>query len=187
MKITRILPVLTGALLALMWTSCDDGKTYAELLLDEDHYVNNFLADQQVVQEIPADTVFIYGENAPYYRLDEDGMLYMQVLDPGTKGNKVVADQQIYFRYTKYNLAAYRDGELPDGEGNNLTLSPAWFRYGNFQMVSSSAWGAGIQMPLHYLPIDCKVNIVIKSQYGESATQAYVIPYLYTLTYHVRE
>ncbi len=187
MKISRILPLLLGALIALMSTACDDGKTYAELLTDEDHYVNNFLADHQVVLQVPADTVFECGADAPYYRLDDDGMLYMQVLEPGTKGYRVQSDQQIYFRYTKYDLSAYSNGKLPLGEGNNLTLGPAWFRYGNYQMTSSATWGAGIQMPLAYLPIDCKVNIVIKSTYGESANQAYVIPYLYTLTYHVRE
>ena len=188
MKIYRILPLLLSAIAALLTTTaCDDSQTYAELLTDEAHYVNNFLADHQVVLEVPADTVFITGPDAPYYRLDEDGMLYMQVLEPGTPGNRVEADQQIYFRYTKYNLALYADGKLPQGTGNNLTLGPAWFRYGNYQMVSSQTWGAGIQMPLSYLPIDCKVNLIVKSTYGEYDNQAYVIPYLYTLTYHVRE
>lgn len=188
MKILRIFSLLFIAMITLLCTTaCNDGKTYAELLTDEDHYVNNFLADHRVVLSVPSDTVFDYGPDAPYYRLEEDGMLYMQVLEPGTPGNRVENDQQIYFRYTKYDLTLYSGGQLPQGTGNNYTLGPAWFRYGNYQMVSSQTWGAGIQMPLAYLPIDCKVNLVVKSTYGESDNQVNVIPYLYELTYHVRE
>ena len=62
-----------AAVAMVTFTSCNDGKTYAELLESEDHYVNNFLADNIVFNEIPADTVFETGENAPYYRLDEEG------------------------------------------------------------------------------------------------------------------
>ncbi len=164
-------------------SSCDDGKTYAELLTEENQYVNNFLADQTVINSIPEDSVFISGPDAPYYRLDEDGQMYMQVLKPGTKDNKVKDDEQIYFRYTRYALKYYSNGELPTGVGNNTSLGSAWFRYNNFQLVSSYQWGSGIQTPLKFLPIDCEVNIVIKSQYGPVQENADVQPYLYRLTY----
>ena len=112
---------------AMAMTSCSDGKSYAQLLNEEDMYTNNFLADQHVELAIPADTVFEVGPNAPYYRLDDDGMLYMQVPKAGTKDNRVEDDEQIYFRYTRHPLALYSNGELPTGEGNNISLSPAWF------------------------------------------------------------
>ena len=166
--------------------ACDDSKSYAELLSEEDMYVNNYLADNTVVLDIPEDTVFVCGPDAPYYRLDEDGMLYMRVLNPGTPGNRVEYNEQIYFRYTRYPLALY-DGELTGGEGNNLTLNPCKFRYGNFQIESSYSWGYGVQMPLSLLPVDCEVMLVIKSQMGPSNEQANVLPYLYTLTYERRQ
>ena len=72
--------------------------------------------------DIPADTVFEVGPDAPYYRLDEDGQLYMQVLNAGTPGYKVQYNEQIYFRYTRYALEAYKDGKLPQGTGNNLSF-----------------------------------------------------------------
>jgi len=168
-------------------TSCSDGKSYAQLLNEEDMYTNNFLADQHVELAIPADTVFEVGPNAPYYRLDDDGMLYMQVLKAGTKDNRVEDDEQIYFRYTRYPLALYSNGELPTGEGNNISLSPAWFRYNNFQIQTSYQWGQGVQMPLRYLPVDCEVNIVIKSQMGITDESANVQPYLWKLTYERRQ
>ena len=81
MKILRNIALAAISLAALAFTACDDTKSYAELLTDETHYVNAYLANQRVVASIPADTVFETGPDAPYYRLDEDGNLYMQVLD----------------------------------------------------------------------------------------------------------
>lgn len=175
--------MLAVAGLAVTMGACSDDESYAGLLSTENKAVNNFLADHRVELSVPADTVFETGEDAPYYRLDEDGQLYMQVLDAGTKGNMVEDDEQIYFRYVRYALESYEDGVLPEGSGNSLTLVACWFRYNNYRIQGSYQWGTGIQEPLKYLPIDCKVNIVIKSQAGFVDEQTDVLPYLYTLTY----
>lgn len=181
MKISRLFIPLAAVGLAL--ASCDSSVSYAELLQSENQSVNNFLADQRVELSIPADTVFEYGADAPYYRLDEDGQLYMQVLEPGTPGNMVSDDEQIYFRYIRYALESYSDGELPTGAGNALTLIACWFRYNNFRIQGSYQWGTGIQVPLKYLPVDCKVNLVVKSQQGFVDEQTNVTPFLYAITY----
>lgn len=185
MKIRHYISLMVTAL--AVFTSCDEGKSYAELLNEEDMYVNNFLADNKVELSIPADTVFRYGADAPYYRLDEDGTMYMQVLEPGTKGNMVRSNEQVYFRYTRYALSGYKNGKLPDGQGNNLTLGPCWFRYNNYQIQASYTWGYGVQYPLSLLPLDAKVNIVIKSQMGPTNEQSDVQPYLWQLTYERRQ
>lgn len=187
MKTLHFFGAIVLAIAGLTATSCSEGKSYAELLNEENMYTNNFLADQIVVLDIPADTVFQVGTRAPYYRLDKDGNMYMQVLNAGTPGNRVTDDEQIYFRYTRYRLADYKDGKLPNGSGNNISLSPAWFRYNNFQINNSYQWGQGIQIPLLYLPIDCEVNIVIKSQMGPVNENTNVQPYLWRLTYERRK
>ena len=175
---------IVAAVFALAFlASCEDGKSYAELLNEQDRAVNNFLADQRVINYVPADTVFETGPDAPYYRLDDDGTMYMQLLNPGTKGNKVKTDELIYFRYTRWALAYYADGQLPTGVGNNTSLNSAWFRYQNFQLASSAQWGSGIQYPLSLLPVDCEVNIIIKASYGPTTELSDVRPYLYRLTY----
>lgn len=175
--------LFAALILACGASSCSDDKTYAELLTEEAHYVNNFLADQRVVNYVPEDTVFETGPDAPYYRLDDDGTMYMQVLNAGTKGNRAKADELIYFRYTRWALSYYADGELPTGVGNNTSLNSAWFRYQNLSLASSAQWGSGIQYPLELLPIDCEVNIIIKAAYGPTQELAEVQPYLYRLTY----
>lgn len=171
-------------------TACNDGKSYAELLTDESHSINRFLADQVVINSIPEDTIFEVGEKAPYYRLDDEGNFYMQVLNAGTDepGNRAVKDQEIYFRTTRYNLHYYKDGELIPGDGNAIDVAAGnyFFRFENFQIQSSSQWGSGLQQPLYYLPIDCEVNLVVKSQFGMSNEVANVIPYLYNIRYYKR-
>lgn len=189
--IKRIIPVMLLAFTAAATlNSCNDSKSYAELLTQENHYVNNFLADQRVDNTIPTDTNFVFetGPKAPYYRLDEDGNIYMQVVNPGTKGNYAKDDQIIYFRYTRYPLSSYK-GVLTDGDGNenDMSYSSTWFRFENYTLQSSYQWGVGIQMPLKFLPIDCEVNIVIKSQYGWYSETTYVIPFLYSLRYYPQQ
>lgn len=164
--------------------SCGDDRSYAKLLNTENANVNRFLADQHVINEVPADSVFEWGADAPYYRLDEDGMLYMQVIDPGTPDNMVKQDEQIYFRFTRYNIASYDDGEFSVSEGNDDVLNGNLsFRYNNYRVSSSYDFGPGIQKPLSYLPVDCVVNIVIKSQWGMPGEMSYVTPYLYNIRY----
>lgn len=189
-KTLRNIAVAALALVGVAFASCSDTKSYAELLNDETMYVNAFLANQCVVAEVPADTVFKsvkeFGDDAPYYRLDEDGYLYMQVIDPGTPGNKVESDELIYFRFTRYSLYRYSGGELTNGVGNetDLSFTNTSFRYGNYQLQSSSQWGSGIQYPLSMLPVDCEINLIIKSQYGLTDEIAQVVPYLYHLRYY---
>lgn len=179
MRILRNIAAIVGCV--LMFASCDDDVSYAELLNQENYAVNNFLADQVVYLDIPADTVFEVGPDAPYYRLDEDGQLYMQVIDAGTPGNKVRNNEKIYYRYKRWNLEYYKDGTLPQGTGNMLSLSPAYFLYGNSNSIY--LYGSGIQAPLEFLPIDCEVNLVVKSTVGMQTDQTDVIPYLYKLVY----
>ncbi len=185
-RIPGFIAILAMAVMTV-FTSCKDTKSYAELLNDETQKVNNFLADQRVDNTIPTDTNFVFetGPNAPYYRLDEDGNIYMQVLNPGTKGLYAKPEQIVYFRFTRYNLNLYNNGVLPSGDGNegDLTSGNAWFRFGNYTLESSYRWGSGLQMPLQFLPIDCEVNIVIKSQYGFYSETVLVIPFLYSVRY----
>lgn len=179
--------VMALAAMAIVLTSCDDRKSYAELLGDENKHANEFLANQRVVGYEQRDSTFQFevGPDAPYYQLDEDGNMFMQVLNAGTEGNRAKYDQLIYFRFMRYNLNQYKDGKLPAGSGNDLVManSSASFKFSNMSYTSSYEWGYGIQMPLVYLPIDCEVNILIKSQYGLNSEIAAVVPYLYNVRY----
>lgn len=173
--------VATGV--GLLISSCNDGKSYAELLTDESKAVNTFLANQNVVLDIPEDNAFEVGPDAPFYRMDEEGNVYMQVLSLGNPEMMAEDDDLIYFRFTRSSLYSYdaADGTFTDGWGNSedLSVGSASFRYNNYSLSSSSQWGAGIQVPLGYLGMYCRVNLIIKSQYGLSTEIANVVPFYY--------
>jgi len=176
------------AAIGVSTTSCSDTQSYAELLTDETKAVNCFLANQRVVNEVPADSIFEEGPDAPYYRMDEDGNVYMQVIKAGNTKEKAKYDQRVYFRFMRYNLNTYANtGIMPEGDGNaeNMNMASTYFNFGNYSLPNTSNYGAGLQLPLNYLGTDSEVNLVIKSQYGLSSEISYVIPYLYSVRYFI--
>lgn len=185
-RISRLAALLAGvvALIASL-SSCEEGKSYAELLNDENKAVNRFLADQRVVDHIPADSIFEVGEDAPYYCLDTENSIYMQVLDYGD-GEKAVEGQKVYFRYRRYPIDVYF-GEIQEGawsgNANNITSTPTWFKYDDYTDQETYQWGTGIQQPLHFLNLNCHVRLVVKSQYGNVSDLSSVVPYLYEIRY----
>lgn len=166
-------------------TGCNDSKSYAELLTDETKAINVFLSNQNVILDLPADGNLLAGEDAPYYRLDEDGNVFMQIIERG-QAPDIPNDAQVYFRFTRYSLSEYAvTGTMPAGQGNadDLDMGNSSFRYNNTSLSSSTQWGTGIQMPLKYVGYYGRVNLVVKSQYGLTSEISQVIPYLYDITY----
>ena len=188
MKIGRIFTMLCSvvalSLCCAVVTSCDEQKSYAELLDEENAAVDKFLKTQTVVNKIPADSIFEVGEDAPYYKLDEDGYVYMQVLMNGDEG-KAKYNELIFFRYSRINLLTWSEGgtQLPDGNDNDLSKAYS-FNFQNTNLDSSNQYGAGIQLPLNYLEMPCKVNLLIKSKAGSMNDLTSVTPYLYTVRYY---
>ncbi len=181
---------LMAAIVGFILPSCNDGKSYSELLNDETKSVNAFLARQHVITSIPSDSVFEVGPDAPYYQLDEEASVYMQVLSSGDTSERVKDDQLVYFYFTRFNLHAFaQSGSLDDTDGwgnsDDLAVGSASFRFNNYSLSTSSQWGSALQMPLQFptLGLGCEVNLVVKSQYGLTSEIAQVIPFLYNVRY----
>jgi hypothetical protein len=175
------------ALMALMvMSSCKDNESYADLLNSERQATNAYLANCRVVNQIPADTVFEVGKDAPYYRIDPEGRVYMQVLKASDrKTDKAKTSEKIYFRYMRYNLIYWYKYNEMIGSGNEQDMQAAttYFQYNDFSLTISSQWGYGIQLPLTFLGVDSEVNLIIKSQYGWANEISNVQPYLYHVRY----
>ncbi|MDE5625251.1 MAG: DUF4827 domain-containing protein [Muribaculaceae bacterium] len=185
MNLRKFLTFAISAAFLLAFSSCKDTKSYAELLNEETKAVNAFLADQNVILDIPADSIFEYGPDAPFYRIDSDGNVFMQVIEPGDK-EKVKDDAMVFFRFTRYNLNEYAlTGSLGSGYGNSedVSMGSASFRFNNYTLTTSSQWGSGIQMPLNFLGFNSHVRLVIKSQFGLTSEISQVIPFLYDIRY----
>lgn len=192
--ISRNIVWIFGLLLMAGMVSCSESQSYSELLTEEEHAVNWYLATQKVENSIPSDSIsFIMGEDAPFYKLDEDGYVYMQVISKGNMEDRVKSGDLVYFRFNRLNLKELYLGADPDWMGNSTNMSSSMdptdytnytrFVYENQYLTTTTQWGTGIQMPLKFFGYDCEVNLVLRSYYGFVEDQTTCYPYLINLRY----
>ncbi len=192
MKILTKYSLSVILLLMLVSVSCSKTESYSDLLKKEQKVSNWFLAQQKVCNEIPADSVFLEGPDAPYYKMDPDGYIYMQVIKKGN-GDLPVTGEQVYFTFTRYNIETMYANNTLDvaGQGNQdnflTSVGNTYFIYNNYSVNSSAQFGSGIQTPISYLGYDSEVNIVLKSYYGFSDESTTCIPYLVNVRYFKSE
>lgn len=179
--------VLFGMLVLVALSSCNNDQSYADRLNEERNAVNAYLANHRVVMSVPEDSIFEVGENAPFYRVDPDGNVYMQVLDAGDLNDKAKTGEPIYFRYSRYSLSTwYSSGtwEVYSGNETSMDAMSCSFKYGDYSLPTTSQWGYGLQYPLLFLGVECEVNLIIKSQFGFTSEITYVMPFFYHVRYY---
>ena len=186
-KINKLLVLLTGII--ILATGCTKTQSYSELLRDEEHAVNWYLANYNVVLDMPENsddyiTVEEMGEDAPFYKLDDEGYVYMQIVK-ADYNDMVEEGDLVYFRFLRESiLDMYNDVETtPSGNLEYLPNGTTSFIYKNTYLSSTTRWGTGIQMPLQYMGYNSEVNIVLKSYYGFTDEQSYCIPYIMNIKY----
>lgn len=151
-KARRLLPLLAALPMLLMIFACEDGKSYSDLLREEEKATNWYMAQQTIELNVPEDSVLQYGPDAPYYKLDPDGYIYLQVINPGDTTKPVKGDL-VYFRFKRKNLKNWYEGNETAFEGNDdlgSALGATSFVYDEMTIVSSSKYGEGIQWPLKF-------------------------------------
>ena len=180
--------MLLGLFALTLLSSCNNDQSYADRLNEERNAVNAYLVNHRVVMSVPEDSVFEVGADAPFYRLDPDGNIYMQVLNAGDRVNdKAKTGEPINYRYSRYSLSVwYADGTWKEYSGNEnaMNAAPCSFNYSDYTLPSSSQWGYGLQYPLIFLGVECEVNLVIKSQFGFTSEISYVMPFFYHVRYY---
>ncbi|MCH5242131.1 MAG: DUF4827 family protein [Muribaculaceae bacterium] len=186
-KILRKIILFSGIL--ILMSSCSKTQSYSELLRDEEHAVNWFLADYNVVLELPSDikdliTYEQAGDDAPYYKLDSEGYVYMQVVRANFS-EMVNEGDLVYFRFSRESIEDMYNGVESNSTGNSdyLPNGTTSFIYKNTYLPSTTTWGTGIQEPLKYIGYNSEVNLVLKSYYGFTEEQSYCIPYLMNIRY----
>lgn len=187
---STIFSIAIAAAGCLISSSCNDSKSYAELLTEENQAINAYLLNQRVELTIPEGNKFEVGEDAPFYKLDEEGSVYMKVLNAGNPDMMAQSDELVYFRFTRWSLLNYDPytGEHIAGWGNSddLSLGSASFRFGNYTLSTSSSWGSGVQLPLNFIGLESECELIIKSQYGLTQEISNVTPFLYRIRYFKR-
>lgn len=187
--ITKITLLPACLMLALGMGACEDTKSYSELLTEEEHAVNWYLAQQQVELTIPKDGNFKVGKDAPYYKMDKDGYVYMQVLNKGSETSRPKEGDLVYFRFERMSLLTLQSSgtEVWDGNAEDMEYSSVSLIYGNNVLTSTTQYGDGIQVPLEYLGYNSEVNLIVKSPEGFTTDQSSCVPYLYNIRYFKAE
>ena len=192
----NVMPLGLTLLAAVALASCDDSESYSDLLRDEEKAVNWFLAQQKVEPSVPADSVFLTGPDAPYYRMDEDGTVYMQVINPGDSKDRPKDGDKVLFRFERQNIKAMYNGIGSGSFGNmdNLdsSIGATYLFYGNTVYPTTTQFGTGMQIPLDYLGYYSEVNLVLKSYSGFTGAtfqseQSSCIPFLVNVKYYKPE
>lgn len=175
--------LLAGFALLISMSACKETKSYSDLLKEEEQAVNWYLAQQRVVPHVPEDSVFEVGPDAPFYRMDTDGSVYMRVINAGDPENRPQKGQTVYFRFTRTDVKQLADGAVLGSGGSledDMSFSSWSLVYGNLTLPSSAAHGTGLQVPLGYLGYNCEVDLIVKSVSGRSGDISNCIPYLYS-------
>lgn len=183
--------IIAGGLLLVLMTACSKSESYSDLLRSEERAVNWYLAQHRVETEAPADSIFEVGEEAPFYRMNEDGTIYMQVLNVGDPDDKPKEGDKVYFRFMRQNIKYLYEGIDVKPEGNmdnfNIALGATSFILGNKTYPTTTQYGTGIQLPMTYFGYYSEVNLVLKSYAGFPESQTSCIPYVMNIKYYKPE
>lgn len=183
----RRMPAVCGLLLAAaaITAGCSKSESYSDMLRNEEKAVNWYLSNHKVCTELPEDGNFETGTDAPYYKMDEDGFVYMQVLSKGNEGQKVEEGDKVYFMYSRRNIRNLWELGAADTDSNQQTgtLSDYYFIFGDTSSTNGALFGQGLQEPLKYLNYHSEVNLVLKSNKGFSIDQSECVPYALNVKY----
>lgn len=156
--------------------------TSEDLRNRENRAIKKYISQFRVIDAVPDVKDIQTGSDAPYYKLDVDGKIYMQVLKIGN-GSVPEYGDKIYFRFDRYNLIYFLEhGHLGDPSGNisDISLSATSFILNDVD----SQWGSAIQMPMLLgLPLGSEVYLVVASDLGFTNEIANITPFLYKVMY----
>lgn len=185
------------ALLAcgLAFQACDNTKTYAEMLEDEEDAIKAFIKDSSIV--VISQSEFYRNDSTTDLSRNEYVQLasgvYMQIVDKGSDNpaDTVKANDQILVRFSEYGLMQ-----------GGLTLSNLYYAElvdeFNYRVTSSSIAGqftqgmmltyygqqvpAGWLVPLAFVRDGAHVRLIVPSKMGHSTAIQQVNPYYYDIT-----
>lgn len=187
MRIKKLIFHISAIVLLLSATGCEKTKSYSEMLKDEEQACNWYLAQNKIVVDIPKDSVFQTGQDAPFYKMNSEGTLYMKVITAGDRNKIPENGDRVYFSYMRQNIQSlmngYIDEDVWEGNAENMAYGSTSFLLGETILTSSTQYGNGIQIPVTYLGYYSEVMLVVKSLEGFTDAQTDCTPYVYKVRY----
>ena len=176
--------------------ACDDTKTYAEMLEEEDDAIADFINKEGI--KVISQTEFFDNDSVTDVEKNEFVQLssgvYMQIEDKGSDNpaDTVKNNDLVLVRFMEYSLLD-KDTTL-----SNLTLP---YLVDEFKYTASSSSIAGIfiqglmyiaygytavpagwLVPLPYVRDKAHVRLIVPSKMGHQSAMQYVYPYYYDIT-----
>lgn len=190
------LVLLFLALLAFSFAfqACDDSKTYAEMLEEEDDAIAAFIRDNDI--QVISQTEFFNNDSTTDVSKNEYVQLssgvYMQIVDKGSDNlaDTVKNNDLILVRFMEYSildkdtsLSNLNAVETVDEFKYTVTSSSiaAIFTQGYMYSVYGPSVPAGWLVPLPYVRDMAHVKLIVPSKMGHSTAMQYVYPYFYDI------
>ncbi len=164
------------ALLIFLSASCSKGKSYVELLKEEQTAISRFIDDNNfvILDKFPADTVFAANE---FYKTS-DG-LYVNIIQKGIPLNYIY-NENIYLDVKDFIL--FKNDTTHYDLGVFRILYNNTYSY-TFEQNSNIICD-GILYPLQYVGYEGKAKLIIPSKQSTSYYQSQVTPlYIGEVTY----
>lgn len=184
-------------------TSCDNSKTYAEMLEEERDAIEKYVKEHNIktisLEQFEKDTVTNVANNE--YVGFSNG-IYMQVVNRGD-GEKFKSGNILLVRFLEYDIMGGDTtvvSNVDNPYSSYLSAYPDAFRY---EFNAHSAYGkfvtsggmiafnmvntygetvpSGWLLPLQYLKDGAHIKLIVPSKMGHSTAQQYVYPYFYDI------
>ena len=181
-------------LLAAGWAfqACDDTKTYAEMLEEEDDAIERFIRnnDIKVISQSEFYAKDSMTDENEYVQLASG--VYMNIVSKGVedKTDTVKNNDEILVRFLEYNvlnedttLSNITEPRIVDSFRYTVTSTSiaGTFLEGYMLTYYGTAVPAGWLVPLAYVRNMAHVKLIVPSKMGHSTAMQYVYPYFYDI------
>lgn len=175
MKLLNVIFLATVSLLILT-TSCDNKKTYAEYLKDEQKSINLFIQQNniKILESFPKNYTFAENE---FYKDPFTGV-YFNIIQLGDTTYRPQWREKVHIRFKGLSYFASKDTTL---YSNSFSTFPEELEFiGPVNSTTSASYSnAGWAVPLSYIGHKGKAKLIIPFKYGSSYDQSNYQPSYY--------
>ena len=173
--------------LALVSTSCNKRRTYAEILKDETRAIEKFIQENKLVvlDEFPASLIFRTNE---FYRDPATGV-YFNIIEPGDTASKVKEGEEVYVRFIglRYFTSSNDTTEYSNLDPIRSPFPESLTYRGPVTVMNRSLYSGttpGWAVPLTYVGHAGRVKMIIPFNMGsQSDQQSYSTTYYDNIQY----
>lgn len=174
--------------------ACDDTKTYAEMMEEEEDAINDFIREKGIKvisqSEFHANDSTTNVADNEYVQLASG--VYMQIVDKGSTNvaDTVKNNDLILVRFLEYDILEkdttlsnlYEPGVVDEFKYTVTSSSIAGiFTQGYMLNYYGSSVPAGWLVPLSYIRSGAHVRLIVPHKMGHSTALSYVYPYFYDI------